>query len=40
MIATCAAFGCSDCRKNNPGLSFHRIPAANAQNKSLRQRCI
>ena len=26
--------------KNCPGLIFHRIPAANAENKLLRQRCI
>ena len=38
MVATCAAFGCTNSRKNSPGLSFHRIPAANAENKLLRQR--
>ena len=40
MVATCAGFGCSNCHKNNPGLSFHKIPAANAQIKSLQQRWI
>ena len=40
MVATCAAFGCTNSRKNSPGLSFHRIPAANAENKLLRQRWI
>ena len=40
MVGTCAAFGCTNSRKNSPGLSFHRIPAANTENKSLRQRWI
>ena len=40
MVATCAAFGCTNSRKNSPGLIFHRIPAANAENKLLRQRYI
>ena len=40
MVATCAAFGCTNSRKDIPGLSFHRIPAANAENKLLRQRWI
>ena len=40
MVATCAAFGCTNSRKNSPGLSFHRIPAANAENKLLWQRWI
>ena len=40
MVTTCAAFGCTNSRKNSPGLSFHRIPAANAENKLLRQRWI
>ena len=33
MIATCDAFGCTYSCKNIPGLSFHRIPGANAQSK-------
>ena len=40
MVAACAAFGCTNSRKDIPGLSFHRIPAANAENKLLRQRWI
>ena len=36
MVATCAAFGCINSRKNSPALSFHRNPAANAENKLLR----
>ena len=36
MVATCAVFGCTKSHKY-PGLSFRRIPAANAENKSLRQ---
>ena len=40
MVATCAAFGCTNSRKNSPGLSFPRIPAANAEKKLLRKRWI
>ena len=40
MVATYAVFGCMNSRKNCPGLSFHRIPTANAENKLLRQRRI
>ena len=40
MVATCDIFGCTYACKNNPELSFHRIPAANAQNKWFRQRWI
>ena len=31
MVATCAAFVCTNSRKNSPGLSFNRIPTANAE---------
>ena len=40
MLATCAAFGCTNSRKNSSGLTFNRIHAANAQNKLLQQRWI
>ena len=40
MAATCAAFGCTNSRKNRPRLSFHRIPAGNVESKLLRQRWI
>ena len=40
MVATCAAFGCTNSRKNSLGMSFHRIPGTNAENKLLRQRWI
>ena len=38
MVATCAAFGCTNSCKNSPG--FHRISAADADYKLLRQRWI
>ena len=40
MVANCGAFGCTNSHKNSPGLSFHGTPAANAENKLLRQRRI
>ena len=40
MVATCDALGCNYSCKNNPGLSFRRIPAVNAQNKLIRKRLI
>ena len=40
MVGICDAFDCSYSCKNSPGLSFHRIPAADTQNKLLRQRWI
>ena len=40
MVATCAAFGSLNSCRNSPGLSFHRIPIANTENKLLRQRWI
>ena len=40
MVATCNAFGCTYSCQNIPGLAFHRIPAANAENKWFWQRWI
>ena len=40
MIAAYDAFDCNYSCKNRPGLSFHRIPATNAQHKLLQERWI
>ena len=40
MVATCDVFGCTNSRKDSSGLSLHRIPAANAENKLLQERWI
>ena len=40
MVDLCAAFDCTNSHKNSTGLSFHRIPAANAKNKLVRERWI
>ena len=37
-VATCTVFGCTNSHKNSLELTFHRIPATNAENKIIQLR--